>query len=44
MLTFYAEEPSAEIAARLGMSPDNVRTVRHRAFVRLRRCVHGGEA
>lgn len=43
VLTFYAEEPSAAIAARLGMSPDNVRTVRHRGFGRLRRCVHGEE-
>jgi len=42
--TFYAELPSAAIADRLGLTPDNVRTVRHRAFVRLRDCVHGGEA
>jgi len=44
VLTFYAEEPSRAIAVRLGLSPENVRTVRHRAFARLRRCVHGGEA
>jgi RNA polymerase sigma-70 factor (ECF subfamily) len=44
VLTFYAEAPSGEIAARLGASPENVRTVRHRAFVRLRECVLGGEA
>jgi RNA polymerase sigma-70 factor (ECF subfamily) len=43
VLTFYAEEPSGVIAARLGLSPENVRTVRHRAFVRLSRCVLGGE-
>ena len=42
VLTFYAEAPSGEIAARLGLSPENVRTVRHRAFGRLRRCVEGG--
>lgn len=41
VLTFYAEAPSGEIAARLGLSPENVRTVRHRAFGRLRRCVAG---
>ena len=41
VLTFYAEAPSGEIAARLGLSPENVRTVRHRAFGRLRRCVEG---
>lgn len=40
--TFYAEQPSAEIAARLGTSPENVRTLRHRAFARLRGCVRGG--
>ncbi len=44
VLTFYAEQASAEIAARLGTSPENVRTVRHRAFARLRACVTGGVA
>jgi len=42
VLTFYAEQPSAEIAERLGTSSENVRTVRHRAFGRLRDCVTGG--
>jgi RNA polymerase sigma-70 factor (ECF subfamily) len=40
--TVYAELPSAAIAAGLGLTPDNVRTVRHRAFVRVRDCVLGG--
>jgi RNA polymerase sigma-70 factor (ECF subfamily) len=44
VLTFYAEQPSGEIAERLGTSPENVRTVRHRAFGRLRDCVKGGDA
>jgi RNA polymerase sigma-70 factor (ECF subfamily) len=44
VLTFCAEQPSAEIATRLGTSPENVRTVRHRAFARLRNCVKGGDA
>ena len=44
VLTFYAEEPAGAIAARLGLSPDNVRTVRHRAVGRLRQCVRGGGA
>ena len=44
VLTFYAEQASGEIAARLGTSPENVRTVRHRAFGRLRDCVTGGAA
>jgi RNA polymerase sigma-70 factor (ECF subfamily) len=42
VLTFYAEQASAEIAARLGTTPENVRTLRHRAFGRLRDCVTGG--
>lgn len=42
--TFYEERPSAQIASRLGITPENVRTVRHRAFVRVRGCVRGGEA
>jgi DNA-directed RNA polymerase specialized sigma24 family protein len=44
VLTFYAERPSTEIAARRGTSPENVRTVRHRAFGRLRDCVTGRAA
>ena len=44
VLTFYAEESSGAIAERLGLTTENVRTVRHRAFVRLRRCVNGGDA
>lgn len=42
--TFYAELPSGAIAAGLGLTPDHVRTLRHRAFVRLRDCVRGGAA
>jgi RNA polymerase sigma-70 factor (ECF subfamily) len=44
VLAFYAEQPSAEIAGRLGLTADNVRAVRHRAFRRLRDCVTGGDA
>ena len=44
LLTFYAEAPVDQIAARLGLSRDNVRTVRHRAVGRLRQCVQGGAA
>jgi RNA polymerase sigma-70 factor (ECF subfamily) len=44
VLTFYAEQPSGEIAARLGTTPENVRTLRHRAFGRLRDCVTGDGA
>jgi RNA polymerase sigma-70 factor (ECF subfamily) len=44
VLTFYAEAPAGEIAGRLGLTADNVRTVRHRALGRLRQCVDGGAA
>lgn len=44
VLTFYLERTSAEIAGELALSPGNVRAVRHRALVRLRGCVGGGEA
>jgi RNA polymerase sigma-70 factor (ECF subfamily) len=43
VLTFYAERPSADIARELSLTPENVRTVRHRAFARLRDCVQGGD-
>lgn len=43
VLTFYAEEGAAAIAAQLGTSAENVRAVRHRAIVRLRACVEGGD-
>jgi len=42
--TFYEERPSAAIASRLGITSENVRTVRHRAFARVRDCVRGAEA
>jgi len=41
VLTFYTEQGAAEIALALGMSGANVRTIRHRAFGRLRDCVVG---
>ena len=41
VLTFYAEQPSSEIGAGLALSSENVRTIRSRAFVRLRACVLG---
>lgn len=44
VLTFYADQPSAEIASTLGLRPDHVRTLRHRAFARLRDCVTRADA
>ena len=39
VLSFYVERGSADIAAELGLSPVNVRVVRHRALARLRGCM-----
>jgi RNA polymerase sigma-70 factor (ECF subfamily) len=36
---FYEERSSGEVASALGLSPANVRVVRHRALGRLRRCM-----
>lgn len=44
VLTFFAEQPSSEIGARLSLSSENVRTIRRRAFGRLRDCVVGSGA
>ncbi len=41
VLSFYAERGSDEIGAELGLTPANVRVVRHRALARLRACVEG---
>jgi RNA polymerase sigma-70 factor (ECF subfamily) len=41
VLTFFAEQSSGEIGTRLGIGSENVRTVRRRAFVRVRDCVVG---
>lgn len=41
VLSFYAERRSGEIGAELGLSPANVRVVRHRALARLRACMEG---
>lgn len=41
VLSFYAERRSDEIGSDLGLSPANVRVVRHRALARLRDCVEG---
>ena len=39
VLSFYADRGAAEIASELGLSPANVRVVRHRALTRLRGCM-----
>jgi RNA polymerase sigma-70 factor, ECF subfamily len=42
VLSFFAERRSDEIAGELGLSPANVRVVRHRALARLRGCMEAG--
>jgi RNA polymerase sigma-70 factor (ECF subfamily) len=44
VMTFYDEKPAYEVAKTLGLSPGNVRVIRHRGLLRLRQCVTGGEA
>ncbi len=41
VLSFYADRSSEEIGAELGLSPGNVRVMRHRALGRLRACMEG---
>jgi RNA polymerase sigma-70 factor (ECF subfamily) len=41
LLTFYAECPSPEIAAKMGMSAGAVRVARHRAVTAMRDCLEG---
>jgi len=40
ILTFYTEQPTADIAAELRLAPAAVRVARHRALARLRDCVY----
>lgn len=41
VMSFYVEAASERIGAELGMTPGNVRVVRHRALARLRSCMEG---
>lgn len=42
LLTFYADREAPSIAEDLGLKPNAVRQIRHRAIARLRDCVMGG--
>jgi RNA polymerase sigma-70 factor (ECF subfamily) len=39
VMTFYDDRPADKVGAALGLSPGNVRVIRHRGIERLRRCV-----
>jgi RNA polymerase sigma-70 factor (ECF subfamily) len=39
VMTFYDDRPANEVGMALGISPANVRVIRHRGIERLRRCV-----
>jgi len=39
VMTFYDDRPADEVGSALGLSPGNVRVIRHRGIERLRRCV-----
>jgi RNA polymerase sigma-70 factor (ECF subfamily) len=43
VLTFHSERAAFEVAQELGLTPANVRVIRHRALARLRLCMNGGE-
>ncbi len=44
LMTFYEDRQADEVAGLLGLTAGNVRVIRHRALVRLRGSVMGGEA
>ena len=44
LMTFYEDKPADEVGAELGLSPGNVRVIRHRGLARLRECVTGDQA
>lgn len=41
VMTFYDEQTGAEVADCLGVSPENLRVIRHRAIRQLRACMGG---
>jgi RNA polymerase sigma-70 factor (ECF subfamily) len=43
VLSFYDEQPSDVVGAQLGLTPGNVRVIRHRGIHKLRRCVQQGD-
>jgi RNA polymerase sigma-70 factor (ECF subfamily) len=44
VMTFYDERPADEVGASLGLSPGNVRVIRHRGIEKLRLCIDSKES
>lgn len=42
VMSFYDEQPSDAVGRELGLTPGNVRVIRHRGIDKLRRCVESG--
>lgn len=42
VMSFYDDQPSDAVGAQLGLTPGNVRVIRHRGIDKLRRCVGTG--
>ncbi|MCK0509736.1 RNA polymerase sigma factor [Aromatoleum buckelii] len=42
VMSFYEDRPSEDVASMLGLSPGNVRVIRHRGIGRLRTCIESG--
>jgi RNA polymerase sigma-70 factor (ECF subfamily) len=43
VLTFQSDRSASEVGQELGLTPANVRVIRHRALARLRACMNGEE-
>lgn len=44
VMSFYEDQPAEAVAGLLGLSPGNVRVIRHRSIARLRSCVEAGRS
>lgn len=42
VMSFYEDRPSDDVAGMLGLSPGNVRVIRHRGIAKLRTCIESG--
>jgi RNA polymerase sigma-70 factor, ECF subfamily len=42
VMSFYDDQPSEAVGRELGLTPGNVRVIRHRGIDKLRRCVESG--